>query len=182
MFLLILAGIELSFFIVVHGTMCWICDQNSVNKTGIFSHCWAALTQHHGLFYFSTALPASRLGPGKKFEGDPGGQLSQGIFHTRLLRNKSKGGGREDFARVAFGQGLTGHQLVAREQLGIFCITCVPWVCSPLGLRGKGCYLLWIFFCFLLFKLSLTQPVSFCTSTLTILSSIPLQRREWRAL
>lgn len=81
---------------------------------------------------------------------------------------------------MGFGQGLTGHQLAGHEQLGIFLHYLFFLVLFPFGFKRQG--LLFAVGLFLLIKLSLTQPMSFCTFTLPIVFPIPLERTERTAV
>lgn len=155
-----------------------------VNNTGMFSHCWAALTQHHGLFYFSTAPPASRLGAGKKLEGDRGGQLTQGTipytipypYHTAQQRKLRRRWGRICQSGIWSGTDCTSVGCLWATRTFPYYLFFL--VLFPFGFKRQG--LLFVVFFFFLIKLSLTQPMSFCTFTLT--SLFLLQRTEWRAV
>ena len=71
---LVLAGIELIFFVVACMGLCFgFVLQTVLMIQGCFSYCWAVLTQHQGLFCFSPHSPASRLGVHKKLWGDTAG-------------------------------------------------------------------------------------------------------------
>jgi len=68
---LILAGVELIFFIVSSIRLCLeIVFKAVLIIQGYFSYCWAVLTQNQGLSAFHNALPPSRLGVHKKLGGD----------------------------------------------------------------------------------------------------------------
>lgn len=140
MFLLILAGIEFSSSIVVYGTIFWICDWNGVSNTGMFSHCWAALTQHlllHPLLLFYC--------PTSKLEGDRWRQLTQGIFHTipYCSATEAKEEVKKNLPEWHLVRDWLHISWLLMSKWGFFCITCF---CFPLGLRGKGYCLLWGFF------------------------------------
>ena len=81
---LVLAGIELIFFVVAHTVLFWICDQNSVEKTLMFYLFLNSAYTASRSFPFLT-LPHQREGWGctRTWEGtQPGPQLTKGIFHT----------------------------------------------------------------------------------------------------
>ena len=70
----VLAGIELIFFIVASMGLCFGFVQRTVLITqGCFRYCWAVLTQSQGLFCSSPTPSAGGLGVHKKLGGDAAG-------------------------------------------------------------------------------------------------------------
>ena len=109
---LVLAGIELIFFIVASMGMCFAFVLRTVLiAQGCFSYCWAVLTQSQGLCC-SSPHPASEeaggaQGVGRGHSRDSWPQLTKGIFHTiwhhaQHIKLEEEEGGRGTFGAMAF--------------------------------------------------------------------------------
>ena len=181
---LVLAGTELIFFIVANMGLCF----GFVLKTVLiiqecFSYCWAVLTQSQGLCCFShhptseEAGGAQEAGRGHSWDSWP--QLTKGIFHTiwhhaqhiKLGKEEGRGGHLEWWRLSSQVTVMCDGALLSRRWLN----TCLP--------MGSGewipCFALLACAAFALpIKLSLSQPTSFLTCTLPILSPIPLRGSE----
>ena len=122
---LVLAGIELNYFIVVCMGLCF----GFVLKTVLimqwcFSYCWALLTQHWGLFC-SSHCPAReyarvhrKLGGDTAGTADPNWPKGYPIPYDIMLSNKTRG----EVGEGAAAQGLAGHQTVGGKQLFSFAL------------------------------------------------------------
>ena len=68
---LVLAGIELIFFVVANMVLCFGFVLEAVLVIqGCFPYCWAVITQSQGLFCFSPQPTSERLGGHKELGGD----------------------------------------------------------------------------------------------------------------
>ena len=143
---------------------------------GYFSDCWSALTQSQGLFCFSPhqqiGQSAQEPGEGTRLGSWP--QLTKGIFHATWRHAQ----------HIKLGEGGNGGERLKWQHLSsqvtIMCdgaLLSWRWLnsCLPMG-SGE-----WIPYFALLahagftlpVTLSLSQPTSFLTFTLLILSPVP---------
>ena len=150
---------------------------------GCFCYCWAVLTQSQGLFCFSHHTTSEEVevvqeaGRGRSWDSWP--QLTKGIFHTiwRHAQHLKQGeeeerGGCSEWCRLPSQVTVTrGGALLSWRWLN----TCLLMGSCEL----IPCFALLACVAFALpIKLSLSQPTSFCTFTLLILSPIPLGESE----
>ena len=179
--ILVLARIELIFFIVVCTVLCF----GFIMKTVLmitqrcFSYCWAVLTQSEGLFCFSPYSTSEEAGGGQEagrgHSQDSWPQLTKGIFqtigchaqHIKLGAEVGRGGCSEWWR-------LPSQVTVRRDGA----LLSWRWLntCLPMG-SGEWipCFASLVCVTFAVpIKLSLSQPTSFLIFTLPIFSPIPL--------
>lgn len=106
---LVLAGMELIFFLAAHIVLCFV----FLTKTQLlthqgFSYCWTVLTQHQGHLCFSNCMTckefgrAQEVGRGHRLYRWP--QMTKEISHTYkvMLSNKISGKVGEMFMAIIF--------------------------------------------------------------------------------
>ena len=151
---LVWAGIELNFLIVVGRVLCFGFSMRIILITHwCFRCCWAVLTQSEGLFCFSPHPTSEQSGDaqeaGRGHSQDSWPQLTRGIFHTiwcHAHRRKNRGSWLGD-GDCCSGMGWAS---ISRwwTNCTVHCLFCVFYY-----------YYCFLFLCCPI-KLSLSQPMS----------------------
>ena len=158
-----------------------ICDENSVDNTG-----WEVLRQSQGLFCFSPHPTSEQAGGVQGVgQGTQPGQLTptdqRDIPDHMASCSAYKAGGRRKRGHSELWH-LPSQVTITRDGA----LLSWRWLntCLPMGNSGWiPCFVLIVYVAFALpIKLPLSEPMSFLTFTLLILSLIPPGGSEWAAV